>query len=250
MLGGLSYFAARDGFVCDTIENIEIVLASGEIVNANVDSHPDLFRVQKGGANNFGIITKIEIRTFEQGDLWGGIMVHDMTSFGQQVSALVNFTDRVDEDTDAALVSFWTYSAALGKTIGASAPQYLRAVAEPQTYREFLQIPRITDSLRFADIYDLMMETAPPTGQRVILMTLTFGNDERVLKKLVDIQTEVAEEVKPYMKSSNWDFTSFLQPFPKLFGENAKRNGGNILGLERMKKNHLGMSFLGFGGSS
>lgn len=220
-----------------------MVLASGEIIDVNAESHADLFRAQKGGSNNFGIITKINIRAFSQGDLWGGIILHDMSTFAQQASALVNFTNRVADDPNACLVSFWQYSSTLRTTIAATAPQYLLPVANATAYKEFLQIPSSANSLRFTDIYDLMMETAPPSGQRVILLTLTFGNDERVLQKIVDTQTEVVEQLGPHMKSTDWSFTSFLQPFPMIFGERAKRNGGNVLGLDRMKKNNLGMFF-------
>jgi len=38
--------------------SVEIVLASGKIVNANKDENPDLFWALRGGGGNFGIVTK------------------------------------------------------------------------------------------------------------------------------------------------------------------------------------------------
>lgn len=32
----------------------EVVLASGEVVNASLEDHPDVFWALKAGANNFG----------------------------------------------------------------------------------------------------------------------------------------------------------------------------------------------------
>ena len=46
---------------------LQVVLASGHIVNANLNSHPDLFAALKGGTNNFGIVTSIDMRVFQQG---------------------------------------------------------------------------------------------------------------------------------------------------------------------------------------
>jgi hypothetical protein len=43
-LGGLSFFSSREGFVSDNVLNYEIVLASGEIVNANAGSNSEQFR--------------------------------------------------------------------------------------------------------------------------------------------------------------------------------------------------------------
>lgn len=64
-IGGMAYFSPRVGFVCDNIVNYEIVLSSGEIISANEGENPDLLIALRGGGNNFGIITRVDIRTFE-----------------------------------------------------------------------------------------------------------------------------------------------------------------------------------------
>ncbi|KAJ2984798.1 hypothetical protein NUW58_g5873 [Xylaria curta] len=50
---GLSYLTDLYGLACDNVENFEVVLADGSIVNANRHSHTDLWWALKGGANNF-----------------------------------------------------------------------------------------------------------------------------------------------------------------------------------------------------
>lgn len=45
--GGNSFFGPRYGFGCDGVRNFEVVLAGGQIVNANATSNPDLFKVLK-----------------------------------------------------------------------------------------------------------------------------------------------------------------------------------------------------------
>lgn len=56
----------------DNVLNYEIVLASGEIVNANADENRDLWLALRGGNNNFGVVTRFDFRTFPQGSFWGG----------------------------------------------------------------------------------------------------------------------------------------------------------------------------------
>lgn len=51
--GGLSFFSSREGFICDNVVNYEVVLASGEIVNANAHKNTDLWGALRGGGNNF-----------------------------------------------------------------------------------------------------------------------------------------------------------------------------------------------------
>ena len=86
--GGISYFSTRKGFVCDNVINYEIVLANGDIVNANAKEHSDLWVALRGGSNNFGVVTRFDLATFEQGEFWGGFIFYDPSTFPQQLKAL------------------------------------------------------------------------------------------------------------------------------------------------------------------
>lgn len=52
--GGLNYFAAKYGFTMDNVVSFEVVIASGDIVNASATEKPDLFWALKGSGSNFG----------------------------------------------------------------------------------------------------------------------------------------------------------------------------------------------------
>ena len=64
----LSFFSSRRVFWV----NFELVLARDDTVNASADRHENLLIALKGGSNNFGIVTRFHMTTFEQGKLWGG----------------------------------------------------------------------------------------------------------------------------------------------------------------------------------
>lgn len=67
--------------MCDNVINFEIVLASGEIVDANETHYSDLYKALKGGGNNFGVVTRFDYKTFEQGEFWGGFLVSVLSKF-------------------------------------------------------------------------------------------------------------------------------------------------------------------------
>tara|TARA_R110002003_G_scaffold109_12_gene9219 strand:+ start:3163 stop:3810 length:648 start_codon:yes stop_codon:yes gene_type:complete len=79
-LGGISLFSAERGWVCDSLVNLQIVLASGAVVNANATSNSNLFAALKGGGNNFGVVTRFDFETFTQGPIWGGTVTYNSSS--------------------------------------------------------------------------------------------------------------------------------------------------------------------------
>jgi len=87
--GGLSFFSTREGFVTDNVLNYKVVLASGEIVDANEKENRDLWVALRGGGNNFGIVVQYDFRTFPQDVLAGGSVYYFPPDFNGQVEALV-----------------------------------------------------------------------------------------------------------------------------------------------------------------
>lgn len=51
---------------------LQVVLANGSIIDVNYASHPDLYFALRGGGNNFGIVTRFDLDTYPQGEIWGG----------------------------------------------------------------------------------------------------------------------------------------------------------------------------------
>ncbi|KAL3477349.1 hypothetical protein BJX99DRAFT_257600 [Aspergillus californicus] len=244
--GGLSYFAPKYGFACDNVVSFEIVLSNGKLTTASSTSNPELFKALKGGGNNFGIVTKVELRTFTQGPLWGGLLGHELSAIPAQINALVHLTTNLTSDPHANCVAFWQYSGNSNTSIAVSGLQYALGVDSAPILHEFLGIPQTFSTLRTTDIYDLMMESAPPPGKRALFLTLTFRNDARVLEHLHSLHGQAVHTATATMmegennEDKNWDIISFLQPFPSFLGKVTKESHDkNVLGLEDMDGDHI-----------
>lgn len=111
---GLSYFSYARGFVCDDVVNYEVVLSSGEIVNANAEDNKDLWIALKGGGSNFGIVTRFDLRAFELGQMWGGKIFYFEPSFKSQIQALVDYLHDPNPDTTIHICISMGYAAAIG----------------------------------------------------------------------------------------------------------------------------------------
>ncbi|TGO35330.1 hypothetical protein BHYA_0162g00180 [Botrytis hyacinthi] len=82
--------------VCDNVENYEVVLADGSLVNANRFENCNLSQALKGGSNNFGIVTRFDIRTFPQENFLGGCIVHDLSTLDSQLKGFANLLENFD----------------------------------------------------------------------------------------------------------------------------------------------------------
>lgn len=145
----------------------KVVLASGEVINANKDSNPDLWTALKGGNNNFGIVTRFDLGTFKGGNLWGGVMTWPNSTTAAHLQAMVNFGNNIQNDPYGSAIEIWQYSTLTNQTIIISAYDYTIAQPYPPAYNEFMAIPGNTSSsMRITNMTDLTNELEQAGGFR------------------------------------------------------------------------------------
>ncbi len=76
--GGIGWFSRKHGLTCDNFVSLELVLASGEVIEVSDSSHPELFWALRGGGGNFGIVTRFTFRAYDFGPMMHiGVSVYE-----------------------------------------------------------------------------------------------------------------------------------------------------------------------------
>jgi FAD/FMN-containing dehydrogenase len=106
--GGLGLLSRRYGYAADHVRSIDVVTADGQLRYVTEDSDPDLFWALRGGRDNFGVVTGIEIDLMPITTLYGGGLFFAAESATEVFDTYVQWTTTVpDEMTSSiALISF------------------------------------------------------------------------------------------------------------------------------------------------
>ncbi|KAH9226154.1 hypothetical protein K456DRAFT_1933883 [Colletotrichum gloeosporioides 23] len=224
--GGIHYLARRHGWVCDNIHTYQVVLASGAIVEATASSHADLWLALKGGSNNFGIVTRIDVPNFPMGDMWGGTVAFEYTNEVLEAHAQA-FSDFMSaENFDDAADMGMSLLFDQGNYAVGDALYYVKPVENPPVYQPFTAIqPQIGSSLRIGNASSMTSEAnglLPPNTTRAIDVVYSFKNgDSSVYSEMFRTWEE---GTKLLADIEGLQLVLLIQPHPVT-------NGTNSLGL-------------------
>lgn len=229
--GGLSFYAGREGFACDGVVAYQVVLADGSIVTAEVDEHEDLFRVLKGGSNNFGIVTRFTLKTKPVGPVWGGVALRPVDCLAAAAKALESFTASTQDDPDSTTIFVAGHQPRFGGDVIMTLCFNAAGVEKPKAFDGFFSLPELFSDYKTGKVTDLTPYSVLPTSYYNIWYTLSFKNDASIIQKASDLHQILAEELKE--KVIDGDFTSHcaFQPIPLLYSRHSVAAGGNIMGL-------------------
>ena len=103
--GGFGWQSRRNGLTVDNLVAADVVLATGEFVQASAEQNPDLYWALRGGGGNFGIVTSFEFGLHPLGpEVLAGLIVYPFEQAHGVFEGYRAFTAKAPDDMTAWLV--------------------------------------------------------------------------------------------------------------------------------------------------
>ena len=185
--GGISFFSGRYGWACDNVNTYEVVFADGSVREVSYDSpYSDLYWALRGGGNNFGIVTRFDLATYPQGDLWAGsqTFIYSNETAGEINSAFYWLGVNAPSDPFAQVITAYAYAQSEGLWVIASDLQYGKPTPNPPILQNFTAVPgAVADTLAVVNLTILTQEfnASNPGGFRSVLSPLKIVHDSLLL---------------------------------------------------------------------
>ncbi|KAL7624894.1 hypothetical protein AAE478_004108 [Parahypoxylon ruwenzoriense] len=234
--GGLSYLADLYGLVCDNVVNFEVITAAGKVINANEETNPDLFWALKGGANNFGVVTRFTLKTYPIHDVWGGVRVYSLDALPALFDAMYEYqmVGNKDPYANIMLQAFPTNA-----TIGAILNMvYLKPEESPEAFAPFQNIVPLVDMTKLQTLTELQSAAPLPELTRVNWFSSSFKTDRDLFKTVSEIVSS-GPELDNIKNLTAGSLAFGWQPISSSAVLKGRAHGGNALGLEAVNQTWL-----------
>jgi FAD/FMN-containing dehydrogenase len=104
--GGVGWLTRRHGLTLDNLVSAEMVLATGELVRASDEEHPDLFWGLRGGGGNFGVVTSFTFRAHPlDPDVFAGTLIYERPRWSEALRSYVEWAADVPDEI-TTLITF------------------------------------------------------------------------------------------------------------------------------------------------
>ncbi|KAI3316785.1 hypothetical protein HD806DRAFT_419792 [Xylariaceae sp. AK1471] len=240
--GGIGYFSSTRGWGCDSVVAYEVVLADGSVVEAKANGkYADLFWALHGGHNNFGIVTRFDLKTFPVtsayigGAVWDGRSASAQTQFFSALESYMTRGGGVD-DPNVATSAIIGLTPSNGVKLLSSIQFAPGTNANPRAFENFTAIDApILQALPGTVVpswtaLPLSLQQFGERGSRQLFTSVSFYPDPRAIRIANETFVELAYQELSSIPNATIAFT--YQPVSRDWLKASKASGHNVLDLD------------------
>lgn len=209
----------------------EVVLSSGAVVDVDSQSHTGLFCALKGGTNNFGIVTRLDLNVVPQGKLWGGSIITDIANRPAIFEFLEKFVQEEAFDRRASIFADTAWTSGRGYFM-ITYPVYTKPIENPPFFAPLLDLPKPIEKTTRIDTmkgFTDQLTTFNPPGRRCDQGSFTSAPSAAFMESYFQMFSKAVESVKDI---PGLVMVSIFQPQSRQIVAQSKARGPNSLGLD------------------
>ncbi|ETS75027.1 hypothetical protein PFICI_13511 [Pestalotiopsis fici W106-1] len=226
--GGYHYLAAEHGLSADNVKNFEIVLADGNITNANATDNSDLFWALKGGGPNFGIVTRYDLYTYPLTATWLQLGIYPIDQAQKTLEAFATWQKDGGSNPKSNVILTITLDAVI---IGLTYNEPLSG--PPDVFAPFSELTPLQmlippSNNTFSIIYEIGNSILPAEHLRHDYRGVASQVDAQLYIDVYNFWREKALDVR---NSTGADQAFVLQHVPESLVAQGIAKGGNALNI-------------------
>ncbi|KAI1325886.1 hypothetical protein F5Y16DRAFT_411184 [Xylariaceae sp. FL0255] len=235
--GGISYFGSQTGWATNQVANFEVVLANSTIVNANAGENQDLFWALKGGSSNYGIVTRFDVKTFPQGQVYGGEVTFSSEYLDEIINAEASYSvvgGGVGDIEGAYNIAIEAVPATGDVTVFGI---FFRNGTDtnPAAFANFSRVPKLSDNSQVWPNLGEALASTTVFGART-QRQLFMGSALQATKESVFLANttffKLLDEMPELASVKGLQLVLSPQPISKSFLEAARASGGDPMDVE------------------
>ncbi|KAJ4390925.1 hypothetical protein N0V93_004524 [Gnomoniopsis smithogilvyi] len=118
----------------------------------------------------------------------------------------------------------------------------MAGVEKAPAYEKWLALPDlIGDTMKMTTVRDMACEYNAEADQNVVMFTLSFKNDARILTRASELHDQLVQDLLVLIPEGDFTTQCAFHPLPKVFSQHSVNAGGNVMGIERNE--HDGIVF-------
>ncbi len=99
--GGLGWLMGKHGLTIDNLLSADVVTADGQLRRVSATEQPDLFWALRGGAGNFGVVTRFEYRLHPVSEVLGGMVIYPLDQATPMLRFYRDFCSTLPDEAEA-----------------------------------------------------------------------------------------------------------------------------------------------------
>lgn len=101
--GGVGLLGRHYGYAADHVRSIDVVTADARLRRVTPESDQDLFWALRGGRDNFGVVTSMEVDLVPVTQLYGGTLIFDTDLVKDVLPAYLSWTATVPDELSSSV---------------------------------------------------------------------------------------------------------------------------------------------------